>query len=58
MIFITTSLFLQQPQYRQQLMGMQQMCAGHRPSMGQQMQGGGNNPQVPFDDSNFDVNMF
>ncbi|KAI4462701.1 mediator of rna polymerase ii transcription subunit 25 [Holotrichia oblita] len=47
-------LLQQQPQYRQQLMGMQQICSGPRPSMGQQMQGGGNNPQVPFDDSNFD----
>lgn len=48
----------QQPQYRQQLMGMQagMNTGGARPQMGQQMPNNpGNNPQQPFDDvGNFD----
>ena len=50
-------LLQQQPQYRQQLMGMQGgIGAGARPQMGQQMQSNpGGNSQQPFDDvGNFD----
>ncbi|XP_031341690.1 mediator of RNA polymerase II transcription subunit 25-like isoform X2 [Photinus pyralis] len=51
-------LLQQQPQYRQQLMGMQGGIggAGPRPQMGQQMQNTpGGNSQQPFDDvGNFD----
>lgn len=50
-------LLQQQPQYRQQLMGIPGGIGnGPRPQMVQQMQGNpGNNPQQPFDDvGNFD----
>ncbi|KAK5643320.1 hypothetical protein RI129_007165 [Pyrocoelia pectoralis] len=51
-------LLQQQPQYRQQLMGMQGSIGGSgpRPQMGQQMQNApGGNSQQPFDDvGNFD----
>lgn len=55
MLFV---LYLQQPQYRQQLINMQQMGGnGPRPQMGQQMPNAGNNQQNTFDDSSFDFNI-
>lgn len=50
--------FFQQPQYRQQLIGMPQMSGnGPRPQLSQQLQNAGNNQQNNFDDvPNFDFN--
>ncbi|KAJ8943634.1 hypothetical protein NQ318_005635 [Aromia moschata] len=51
-------LLQQQPQYRQQLINMQQMGgSGPRPQMGQQMPNAGNAQQNTFDDSSFDFNI-
>ncbi|XP_044255360.1 mediator of RNA polymerase II transcription subunit 25-like isoform X3 [Tribolium madens] len=48
-------LLQQQPQYRQQLMNMQQMAGnGPRPQMNQQMQNSGNNQQSGFDEVSYD----
>ncbi|KAJ8922602.1 hypothetical protein NQ315_007633 [Exocentrus adspersus] len=51
-------LLQQQPQYRQQLLNMQQMGGnGPRSQMGQQMPNAGNNQSNSFDDTGFDFNI-
>ncbi|KAJ3657511.1 hypothetical protein Zmor_009307 [Zophobas morio] len=48
-------LLQQQPQYRQQLMNMQQMAgSGPRPQMAQQMPNSGNSQQSGFDEVSYD----